>query len=288
MTANLRGILFGIASGVFLTANDAISKWLVPNYPTGQILFITCLGVAFLIGIISLCKSEIRITVNSWRTHLSRGLLFAVSSFAFITGLKYLPLADAMCIAFASPLFVTLLGRFVLKEHVGVYRASAVIVGFIGVVVVMQPGSPSFTWVVLFTLTVALSDACRDVLTRKMTASESSLSMVFTTSLTIAGISLLTLPSGWEPFQINDLWLFILKTIMMLIAYFLIIEAYRNAPTVVIAPFRYIQIVWGVLIGIALWGDVPSGAMYIGLILTIGSGIFIAIRESRIKSPTTG
>ncbi|MFT5112908.1 MAG: drug/metabolite transporter (DMT)-like permease [Parasphingorhabdus sp.] len=283
MTTHLRGILYCIGSGVFLAVNDAISKWLVPHYPTGQILFITCLGVAFLVWIITLCKSEIRITVNSWQTHLSRGLLFSVSSFAFITGLKFLPLAEAMCIAFASPLFVTLLGRFILKEHVGIYRLSAVIVGFIGIVIVMQPGSPSFTWIVLFPLTVAMSDACRDVLTRKMTASESSISMVFTTALTLAGISLLTLQSGWVPIQMNDLWLFMFKTIMMLIAYFLIIQAYRNAPTVVIAPFRYIQIAWGVLLGVALWGDIPDMAMYIGLALTIGSGIFIAIRESRLQ-----
>lgn len=104
-------------------------------------------------------------------------------------------------------------------------------------------------------LLVALSDACRNVLTRKMTQSESSLSMVFTTSLIIAAISTLTIYAGWKPLQFEHLWLFGLKTALMLIAYFLLIEAYRYAPTV---------------------------GIFIGLTLTVGSGIFIAVRETRI------
>ena len=284
MVTNLRGIFLAIASGIFLTANDAISKLLVPNYAVGQILFITSLGVALLIWLASLLMQDVSIKVNSWKTHISRGLLFSISAFTFITALQFLPLAETMCIAFASPFFMTLFGRFFLGEYVGIYRITAVIVGFVGVVVVMQPGTPGFKWVFLLPLIVAISDAGRDVLTRKMTKSESSMAMVFTTSLTIAAVSLFTIPAGWRAFELADIHLFLMKTGLMLIAYSLIVEAYRFAPTVVIAPFRYIQIIWGVLFGVVLWGDLPSLSMYVGMLLTAGSGAFIAIRESRINA----
>jgi hypothetical protein len=119
----------------------------------------------------------------------------------------------------------------------------------------------SFRWILMLPLLVALSDACRDVLTRKMTQSESSLSMVFTTSLIIVAISTLTSYAGWKPLQFEHLWLFGLKTALMLIAYFLLIEAYRYAPTV---------------------------GIFIGLTLTVGSGIFIAVRETRISIKKRG
>ncbi len=217
------------------------------------------------------------------RTHMLRGVLFAVSAFAFITALEHLPLADTMCIAFASPLFVTILGRLVLKEQVGSYRATAVVVGFVGIIIMVQPGATSFQWIYLLPLVVALSDACRDVLTRRMTQSESSISMVFSTAIVIAIISSFTMLSGWQTINMGDLWLFLFKTALMLIAYFLMIEAYRYAPTVVIAPFRYIQIIWGIVVGLLIWQHIPSLNIIIGILITVGAGVFIAIREVRLN-----
>ena len=284
MTSNLRGISCAIIAGLFLTGNDAVSKWLVPVYPPGQILFVSSLGLAVVIWIFSQRKVSSRIVVNSWRTHISRGVLFAVSAFAFITSLEYLPLADTMCIAFAAPILVTFLGRFVLKEYVGIYRLSAVLLGFIGVIVMIQPASDSFRWILLLPLVVAIADACRDVLTRKMTQSESSLSMVFTTSLTIAAIALPTYFLGWSIISLGNLWIFILKIGLMLFAYFLLIEAYRFAPTVVISPFRYIQLVWGILLGFIIWQEIPELHVFIGVFITVGSGLFIALREAKLTS----
>ena len=211
-------------------------------------------------------------------------MLFAVSAFAFITSLEYLPLADTMCIAFAAPILVTFLGRFVLKEYVGIYRLSAVLLGFIGVIVMIQPASDSFRWILLLPLVVAIADACRDVLTRKMTQSESSLSMVFTTSLTIAAIALPTYFLGWSIISLGNLWIFILKIGLMLFAYFLLIEAYRFAPTVVISPFRYVQLVWGILLGFIIWQEIPELHVFIGVFITVGSGLFIALREAKLTS----
>ncbi len=284
MSSNLRGISFALAAGIFLTSNDAVSKWLVPMYPPGQILFFTSLSVAVIIWILNQVAGKPPIEIKNWWTHISRGLLFAISAFAFITALKYLPLADTMCIAFAAPLIITFLGKVILNEQVGRYRLTAVLLGFIGVIIMIQPGTTGFRWILLLPLVVAFSDASRDILTRKMTRSESSQSMVFTTSMTVAAISLTTYYAGWKPFEIGHLWLFGLKSCLMLVAYFLLIEAYRYAPTVVIAPFRYIQIIWGILAGLLLWQDIPDLHIFVGIILTVGSGIFIAIREARLAS----
>jgi len=284
VSTNLRGIALAIVAGMFLTSNDAVSKWLVADYPPGQILFVTSTAVALFIWLFMRRKKEWGIGVLKRRSHMLRGVLFAISAFAFITALEYLPLADAMCIAFAAPLFVTILGRFVLKEQVGVYRATAVILGFIGVIVMIQPGADSFRWIYLLPLVVALSDASRDVLTRRMTRSESSVSMVFSTAIVIAVVSLFTMISGWQAIGVGDLWLFSLKAMLMLFAYFLLIEAYRYAPTVVIAPFRYIQIIWGIVVGLFVWQHVPSLNIIIGILITMGSGVFIAVREVRLNS----
>ncbi len=280
LSTNLRGIALAIVAGMFLTSNDAVSKWLVADYPPGQILFITSIGVALFIWIFMRPKKEWGIEVLGRRSHLLRGLLFAVSAFAFIIALKHLPLADTVAIAFAAPLIMTVLGRFILHEQVGIYRLSAVILGFVGIIIMIRPGATGFQWIYLLPLLVALSDACRDVLTRRMTRSESSISMVFSTAIIIAVVSSFTMFSGWQTLSLGDLWLFILKTTLMLFAYFLLIEAYRYAPTVVIAPFRYIQIIWGIVIGIIFWQHTPSLNIIIGIMITMGAGVFIAIREA--------
>ena len=283
MSTNLSGIGLAIIAGIFLTSNDAISKWLVADYPPGQILFVTSTAAALFIWIFMRRKGEWGITVLGRRNHMLRGVLFAVSAFAFIIALEYLPLADTICIAFAAPLFVTILGRLVLKEQVGIYRAVVVVLGFFGIIIMIQPGATSFQWIYLLPLIVALSDACRDVLTRRMTQSESSISMVFSTAIVIAAISSFTMLSGWQALSMEDLGLFFLKTAVMLFAYFLMIEAYRHAPTVVIAPFRYIQIIWGIVVGLLIWQHVPSLNIIIGILITVGAGVFIAIREVQLN-----
>ena len=281
MNPSSRGILCILVSGLLLASNDAISKWLVPFYPPGQIIFSSSISVVFvsLVLIKLILRKSIKIQ-KPW-THLLRGIFFAVAFFAFVVSLGYMPLATAMCIAFAGPLFMTLMGKFILGEEVGRYRLGAVIAGFIGVLIMINPSTDRFEWFLLIPLIVAIGDAARDILTRYMTKTEDSFVIVFTTAFTVSIIAVFSFNGEWVLPTPNHLILFLATGVLMVAAYFLMVEAYRFATTVVIAPFRYIQIIWGIVAGFIIWGEIPGLNIYAGLLLTAGSGIVIAYREHK-------
>ncbi|MEM7194105.1 MAG: DMT family transporter [Pseudomonadota bacterium] len=275
----LKGIGLMLLSGLFLTTNDGISKWFVPHYPTAQILFGASINVVLIIVLYQVFIRRKRFAIRDYRLHCLRGALFTIASFAFVAALKYLPLATVVCIAFAGPLFMTLMGKLFLGETVGRYRLASVCVGFVGVVFMVNPTVSPLHWSVLLPLVVAVCDAARDVTTRKMTVSEDSVTIVMTTSLVVCAVSLLTAGDHWSWPDTQHLLLFVGAGFFMVVAYFLMVEAYRHAPTVVLAPFRYVQIIWSILAGIVVWNEYPQWWIYIGLCLTAGSGIFIAYRE---------
>ncbi len=281
MHTNIRGILFILASGVFLTINDSLYKSLVPHYPAGQILFISGASVSILIWIIFQISDGSGIRVKSWPSHILRGLMFVVASFAFIISLKYLTLAETICIAFSGPLFMTVMAKYIIKEHVGLYRLLAVSIGFVGVIIIIRPSTSEFRWILLLPLVVALAEASRDILTRKMAPGESSLSIVFTTSLVLSLASLLTFAAGWNTIQSSHFLRLGISAFLTIASYFCMVEAYRHAPTVVIAPFRYIQIIWGILLGVIIWGEIPGAHIYLGVVIIVGAGIFIGLREAK-------
>ena len=286
MNTNLRGIGFILLSGIILALNDAVYKSLVPHYPVGQILFIIASGVALLIWLVLGLRRGAGVRVKSWAGHIARGLFFVVASFAFVISLKYLTLAETICIAFSGPLFMTLLARQFLNEQVGTVRLAAVLIGFIGVVIIIQPGTSHFRWVLLLPLLVGFGDAARDVITRKIAPGESSLSIVFTTSFILALAGLITYPLGWNAFQLPHLVRMLAGIFLTVAAYFYMVEAYRYSQAVVIAPFRYIQIIWGILAGYLIWGEVPGSQVYVGIFIIVGAGIFIAYREMWVKGST--
>ena len=280
MNTNLRGIAFLLVSGMLLSLNDAIFKYLAPHFPPGQILFTVATLVSLCLGVYLKFGARTGIIVNNRWWHLFRGLMFVAASFAFIIALNHMPLAELVAIAFAGPLFMTLMAKVFLKEQVGLYRVAAVVVGFIGVLVIIQPGTTSFEWVLLLPLVVALGDAGRDILTRKMAPTEHTLSIVFTTFAVMATVSLFSAAWGWHPVSVEHMLYFALATALTIVSYFCMVEAYRFAPASVVAPFRYIQIIWSILLGYLIWGEVPRDIVYLGIAITVGAGLFIAYRET--------
>ena len=109
---NLRGIAFLVAAGLFLTTNDGISKWLVPHYPVGQLLFVQAALITLITAIVMRLRGEAPLAARRWRPHFYRGGLYVIGSFAFVFALRYLPFAEVVAIAFAGPMFMTLFGRF--------------------------------------------------------------------------------------------------------------------------------------------------------------------------------
>ena len=272
-----------MVAGIFLTGNDAITKWLVPHYPPGQILFIQGSLIALISVIAMRVRGESPLAAPDWRPHLYRGGLYVIGAFAFLIALRFLPFAEVVAIAFAGPMFMTLLGRFVLKERVGWHRLGAVLIGFAGVLFVIQPTSDALHWAVILPLIVALSDAIRDLVTRKMAASESNLRIVFSTASIFALAGLCTVIAGWHALRSQDLVWFGLSACTFVLAHFLMVEAYRYGQLAAVAPFRYIQIIWAILAGLLFWGEKPSTAVFTGIGIICASGIYIAWREAMAR-----
>jgi drug/metabolite transporter (DMT)-like permease len=279
---NLLGIAYLVSAGLFLTTNDGISKWLVPHYPVGQILFVQALLIAVIAAIVMRLRGEAPLAAKSWRPHFYRGGLYVIGSFAFLYALRYLPFAEVVAIAFAGPMFMTLFGRFFLGESVGWHRLGAVLIGFVGVLFVIRPGTEAMHWAVVLPLIVALADAARDLVTRKMAGGESSMRIVFSTGCLLALAGLTTLVGGWKALRLEDLPWFGISACAFVVAHFLMVQAFRHGQLVAVAPFRYVQIIWTILAGIVFWGEIPAPAVFIGIGIICASGIYIAWREATV------
>lgn len=274
-----------IGAGFFLTLNDAVLKWLTGDYPVGQIMFFrglfVFLPIVFFVWQAGGMKS---LRVYRVQPHLLRGALMIAGTFLFITGLGHLPFADAISITFAGPLFVTALAAPLLGEVIRWRRWLAVIVGFIGVLVIIRPTSEVAQWAAIFPLAASVTGALRDILTRKMSQHDSSVAVMFYSTLAVTFAGGVTFLGGWTPLQTVDLGLFLLCGILLGLAHFLMIEAFRLAEAALVVPFKYVSLLWAVLLGLVIWGDIPDSWTFAGSGVVIASGLYILHRERITKT----
>ncbi|NIM28006.1 MAG: EamA family transporter [Gammaproteobacteria bacterium] len=269
-----------IASGL-LTVNDAMVKWLTQSYPVGQVMSLRGVFVIAIIVASAVVRGRTaELRVSNWRLQLTRGVLMSASTFLFVTALALMPIADAIAIAFAGPVIATALAAVILKEPVGWRRWSAIAVGFAGVVVMLRPAPDLIRVVALVPLLAAVMGAFRDIVTRKMgTGGESTaaIMVVSTSVVTIAG--LFSIPAGWAPLAVADLGLYLASAMLIALAQGLMIESLRLGEVALVAPFKYTSLVWAVLLGVMVWGDLPDSWTWIGSALVVGSGLYIWHRE---------
>jgi len=280
-----RSIGYVLLGSMLITFSDALIKWLGSSYPAGQMLCTRSAFFLLMVAAFVLCKRDrTALRVRNIRAHVLRGALATGSAFLFVASLRFLPLADTITIAFAAPLFLTAMAPYFLSEHVGWRRWSAVMVGFCGVLIMMKPGSDAIRWVALLPVAAAVLEAARDVLTRRMTVTESTLAMVTVTTAVIVVLSAMTSVTGWPPMTWGDAGLLAVGGALFGGAHLCLAEALRLAKAVVVAPFRYSPVVWALLLGYILWGDVPDTAMLSGTALVVASGLYIFHREATIRS----
>ncbi len=241
------------------------------------------LGVFVIAIVVSWAAARHRtgqLRVSNWRLQLTRGALMTVSTFLFVTALSLMPIADAIAIAFAGPVIATALAALMLHEPVGWRRWSAIGVGFTGVVIMVRPTPDLIRLVAIVPLLAALVGAFRDIVTRKMgTGGESTLAimLISTSVVTVAGLA--TIPLGWSPLRVADLGLFVGSALLVASAQALMIESFRLGAVGLVGPFKYTSLVWAVLLGLLVWGDLPDPWTWVGSILVVGSGLYIWRRE---------
>ncbi len=280
-----KAILMMVAAAGILTVNDAIAKWLTERYPVGQVLAMRGGLVVMLVyawAVVSGRASALR--VKSWPLHLARGGLMAVSTFLFVTSLWLLPIADAIAISFAGPIFATALAALILGEPVGWRRWSAVAVGFAGVVVMVRPTPEMFRMVALIPIVAAFVGALRDIVTRKLgTGGESTLMVLIVSTSIVAFAGLLTLPFGWVVPTPAEFGLIALTAVLVAFAQGLMIESLRLGEVGLVGPFKYTSLLWALVLGLLVWGDVPGVWTLAGAALVVVSGLYIWHRETVVR-----
>ena len=280
-----KAILMMVAAAGILTVNDAIAKWLTERYPVGQVLAMRGGLVVMLVYSWAVVSGRVSaLKVKSWPLHLTRGALMSGSTFLFVTSLWLLPIADAIAISFAGPIFATALAALMLREPVGWRRWSAVAVGFAGVLVMVRPTPDMFRIVALIPISAAFVGALRDIVTRKLgTGGESTLMMLIisTSIVTVAG--LFTLPFGWVMPTHAELGLFAVTAVLVAVAQGLMIESLRLGEVGLVGPFKYTSLLWALLLGLFVWGDVPGSWTLAGAGLVVLSGLYIWHRETVVR-----
>lgn len=284
-----RAIICALAGGAVLTLNDGLVKSLAAEFPTGQVLAIRGMFIYLMIILFAIRMGGIHTAwqIRSWKGQTLRGFCVVGSSFCFVTGLSYLPLADAIAIAFAGPLFVTMLAPVMLGETVGWRRWAAVLIGFVGVLVIVQPGTTAFQWFAVFPLMASFLGGMRDLITRKMAAHETTVAVLFVTTTAVMTFGFLSwFFVEWQPVELRHLKYFVGSGLLVGTAHYLLIEAFRLGEAALVSPFKYGNVLWAVLFGYLLFGDLPGVATIGGAVIVCASGLYILHRE-RIRVRTT-
>jgi drug/metabolite transporter (DMT)-like permease len=280
-----RGIALILASTVFLGASDVTAKYLSAMLPSIEIAWIRFLVFALIMVPAMVPRSP----VYSLRTgqpglQLWRGAALLASSLFFISGLRFLPIAEASATGFVSPLFVTALSILFLGERVGLRRWLATAVGLIGVMIILRPGTSAFHPAAFFPLVSALAWACTLIMTRMMSGREHA-STIMTYS-SIAGVIILTalVPFVWVVPTWHDILFGILIGIASTAGQWIVVLAFRYADASVLAPFSYSQLLWVSILGFLVFGEVPDVWTITGAIFIVASGLYTAHRERLRRS----
>lgn len=282
MSPSIKGIAFMCLGVLCLALGDAISKWLGAVHSPIQIIFFRTLVSLPLIMLFARFAGGLRLLgTRRPGVHLVRGLIYAGCMGCFILGLTLMPLAEGTAIAFAAPLFVSLLSVPLLGEKVTLPVLGASLLGFIGVLVVVRPGSDGISLGALVMLGAAVFYALMMITARRYGGREHLWAMVFYMNLVPFIIAALCLPLVWttpEPWHWPG---FLVSGIFGVGATACITQAFRYAPAAIAAPFDYTAMVWAVLLGWIFWGEVPDIWVLLGGTLIIGSGLLIAYQEGR-------
>lgn len=283
----LRGVLATLAATALFACQDAITKHLTSSLSVAQIVFVRFFFFALFAVAFAARKGSVRLALITHCGVLQwlRGLLIVVEIGLFAVALRHLGVAETHVLFASFPLMVTALSVPLLGESVGWRRWLAVVVGFAGTVLILDPGAGVFKPEALVALAAALLFALYNLVTRR-TGREDRLE----TSLLYFGVvgllaSALVAPFFWQPVRTADLgWLGVL-TLTGICGHLLLIKALQWAPAVVLQPFNYFLLVWAIGVGFVVFGEVLTLRELIGAGIVVGSGLFIAFRERRRAAP---
>ena len=285
----LRGILLISTAVLLFAVMDAISKYLTRFYPVACILWVRYLFYTLAL----VAVTHRRLGWRLFRTtrpgiQLLRGVLPPISALCFVLALKYLPIAETSAITFVSPMLVALLAVAFLGEKVSRGQWLAILSGFVGVLIIVRPGTGVFAWASLLPLACAMLMAVYHVLTRRIAGLESVYTSTFYPGLIGLLVLSLALPFTWTaPQGAAHLGLLGLAGIISAASHLCLIKAYDYASASRLAPFTYSQMVWATALGYLVFGDFPDAWSLAGIAILAAGGLYLANNLRRPPPPAT-
>ncbi len=280
-SARLAGIGLMLLSISMFSFGDALGKYIVATYSVGQLLWLrACAALIVLLPLMWRQRREFTRLERPW-LQLLRVVLSTLEVAAFFLATVYLPLADVVTYYLACPIFVTALSAIVLREQVGWRRWSAILIGFCGVLIALRPSSQTVSWPALIALGGSFSFAILMLTTRMLRATPD---IVLASSQFVGTFLLgaLMSPIGWVTPSFTSLGLFVAAGCISVSALLCVNRSLKLAPASVVVPYQYSMIVWAVMFGYVVFGDVPSMATIIGAAIIIAAGFYIFLREREL------
>ena len=281
------GFLYMFLSICAFSLMDVIVKWSV-EYPIGQVLFFRgFFGIVFYFFIIPKNRLHNFYVTKRPGLHFLRCISGLIALVAIFIALRKLPLATVVSISFAAPIFTTIFSIFLLSEKVGIFRWLAVIVGFVGIIIITEPGISQLNIYYIFPIIFCLGLSYVAITIRQLSSTEPVWLISFYFSLSITLLSFLTIPQGWIMPSIDHFMILSLIGIFGGVANLWLSQSYKYSEVSLVTPLKYLALVFAIIFGYFIWGEIPTFKTLLGAFLVIISTLIIFRREIYIKKTIT-
>jgi drug/metabolite transporter (DMT)-like permease len=276
-----RGIAYMVASTVLFALINAIVKWELATYPVGEVAFYRALFALVTVAVMIIPRTGIAVfRTRRYLGHLQRGVSQFGSMTCMFVAFSMMSLGSAVAISFAAPLFTTLLSIVILKEQVRLHRWTALIVGFVGVLIVTEPGANTFNLGAMFALANAVLSSSVAIAIRRMSTTESTETLTIYQLIVITACTVCLLPFGFKSPAWVDFGALAVAGVGNGVAQYWWTRSLTLAPPSAVVPFNYLSLVWASTLGFLIWGDLPTTHLVIGAIIVVCSGLYILWRET--------
>jgi drug/metabolite transporter (DMT)-like permease len=276
-----RGIAFMIAATILFSVSSAFAKWQVALYPVGEVMFIRSFSSLVVCAAFILPFTGLSVFATQRpRDHVLRGLSQSISQTFSVIAFSLMPLAGAVAINFSAPLWSALVSVVWLKERAGLVRWLVLLVGFLGVLIVTHPGADSVEAGALFALGNAVMYGSVTVAVRGMAATESANTLLMWQMVTVAFFHTLLLLFGFRLPAPIDAAMLVCSGVANAVGQYFWTRALHLAPATAVSPFFYLMLVWALVIGYVVWGDVPTPGLLVGSAIVVASGLLLLWHET--------
>jgi drug/metabolite transporter (DMT)-like permease len=284
MNRNTLGALFTVLAMLCFASMDTIAKWLVADYPIGQMMWVRYAVFCVFAWLVARRRGGLRAAFRSRRPALQAGraVLAVIESAIFVMAFRYMPLADAHAIAATSPLIVIALGAMFLGEKVDAARWGAVLAAFGGVLLIVRPGFRTLDWPVLIPMVGALLWGSYQILTRLSARSDSPDTTLVWSAFAALAVTSLIGPFEWQWPDAMSWALMLVTGVLGALAHYGLIRALDYAEASSIQPYSYTLLVWVTVLGALVFGDFPDGWTILGAAIVVASGLFTWRHDRRM------